>query len=503
MKKFVEIFKKITLKETNKYPFLLAVKEDCDNCYNPVHIRGCRHYIDRAFVTTAGGYSVIPDDDPCAPDREPDLNIKDNGECADRFYYTKPSLGAAKEAPTEYTYWVLEDEKYYSCAFLRYTSEEINKAIKKKLDEIELEDPQEYKDSDETKNFINAVQKFLKFSAKSNKVVRLKNLLKKLRITAKKLQLEERNDAHFRSNFYYDTGEQEDDNLGIKYYKGFLEFEHEYWEQSLQLIKDAAKFEWDKEFAYYDLAGRAGHIAELNNIFDNRINCLFYVKWEEILKWYCKYMQPVVLTMRQDSVTNTQKVNNLFKICNKTYDKSGALYRYFDIKNNQALIQCSDTHYHPQDPINKNVSTNNCEFQIIFQNIYFFTQNEPKNWERIIEFNSLSIAKNIRLFGEFSLMFLYYKGYIPAYCNGYGIVTDYFDKKYQKFQTYVCAKNYPPLKKLYGKTSGLIQCLDNISDLLKEEVGSTMHNDFLWDKNVLMNHLTLMDKILCFLDGCP
>ena len=236
---------------------------------------------------------------------------------------------------------------------------------------------------------------------------------------------------------------------------------------------------------------------EVNDIFANKINCLFYVKWKEIFDWYCEYMQPVVLTMKQKGVQNTAEVQKLFDVCNYDCTKQPPQYKYFDFHSKQ-LLKCKDPKYFPQDAINKNVSDKNGEFQILFQNIYYFRQDKPINWEKMIEFNSLSIAKSMRLFGEFSFMVLYYYGQIPAYCQNIdGSKKEYLKKAHKIFDTFVCARGFFELRALYSQD--LQQCLDNIYDLLKNEVGDTMHNASLWDDAVLAGHLNRVQKICDYL----
>ena len=504
----------ISLEETKKYPFVLAVT-DCDKCFNPIFVNYAgvkllNQYIDRAFVTTAGGYSVIPADDPGAPEPE-------KARPGDDFLLTYPlTLRSAQGPWVGYTYWILKDGKC-SCTFLRYTSEEINKAIKKELDEIELDDPSKHEDSEETKDFVSAVQKFLNFSTKSNDVATLKTILEELE-KAEGLNLEERDNAYFRSKFYYDTGEPKDDNLGIKYYDGFLLFECEYWDQSLQLIKDAAAFEWDKEFAYCDLAGRAEHIAELNNIFANRINCLFYVKWEEILKWYCKYMQPRTFAMVLPDVQSTTEMAELEKLCKLKIEQHFIpdFTYYFHTAGQWSRYQCKDmvknSHHEHQyydtkskklvtvqykayekitsagrvdawetiPPLNKSVDSD--KFLLVFKNLYWLSSQNKIN-ESDLKFNSSIIAKQTRVFSEFILKVLYYLGYIPMASIKNTICFEYYLPEQDRVNSSICdvskidiqtiLTDIEKTKKLYT----LQPMLKKLHSLTDDKVNELMHQN--------------------------
>lgn len=377
MPKFSEIFRKLDPSEYNKYSFMLAVKKESEPCFNPIYLDGRSRFVDRAFITIAGGLSKSPED-PCAPLRRPEPEK----ECAhDDYIYTEPFIKAASKPDETYDYWVAKGDTPVSLSLFHRAIVKINEALEYrevKDGEITVEPTARAKielvetadDPESISVFIRKAEVFLAFELNNQtECAKLDEILRELYNAAVDLQdtfRETEVDCHAKYDF--DTGGYIDENSEFVLSPPHpINFDQGTWNETFNLLDKISDFEFGKKFAYYDIAGPRQHIAALGDILSQRSHCLFYPKWQELFAWYS--MRPISFDMAICDI-EPQRQNgefldwdNFLSLC--FFDMSQTKKNYSFLINNTgtwewksfAKNSCSSTgcyhHSHYIPPANK------------------------------------------------------------------------------------------------------------------------------------------------------
>ena len=454
MPKFSEIFQKLeSAEEYNKYPFMLAVKKKDEPCFNPIYIFGKSSFVDRAFITIAGGLSAAPEN-PEAPLRRPDPRGETIDYLQDSYKYTEPFISPTDSPDKTYEYWVLKGDTPVSLSLFKAAAESINCAleyVESEEDSVEvlpidlnsiqfdapLDDPQEVVE------FIKKAENFLTFHLddKTN-FGDLKEVLRSLFDATDNLnEAMEKVEVSYWANYDFDTGNNpEDNNTKEVRCLGPFVFDEDAWEKTFDLLKKISKFEFDKKYAYCDIEGRAKHLSDLNDRLANKINCLFYSKWKELFTWYSNRMQAIPLNQPIPEAEDTLAFEELSKLCDYDVEKSimpQFCFSYTYLMNTPQILPCQQLQNYvkakgeiskalaaknaawiPVNPINASVRSTlpngeTSQFYTIMKNLFWLYRNNKSPLVADIELNSTVIAKAIRLFAEYSLKLLYYMGYLP------------------------------------------------------------------------------------------
>ena len=474
MPKFSEIFRKLDPSEYNKYSFMLAVKKESEPCFNPIYLDGRSQFVDRAFVTVAGGFSQSPEN-PCAPLCRPE---PERGYDRDDYIYTEQFIKTTSKPDETYDYWVAKGDTPVSlrlfhvaagninCA-LKYTESEEDSAevLQTDLDSIQCDIQPD--DPAEALGFIKDAEAFLNLRLDDN--TRLEDLKEKLFSLFNAAVIfhnaMEECVMSYHANYGSDTGNPENKNL-----KKFLClddlicFDIDNWNETFDLLDKISDFEFGKKFAYCDIAGRQQHIATLGDILSQRSNCLFYPKWQELFKWYSNRMQPASFNMAiRDIETHMQNGefpawNVFLELCafdmSQTKDKYSFLinntgtweWRTFAKRGSCSTSRCKYHINHNPHPLGIcllnptspywetprwTTTKNFCydpQMITILTNLYYIydcAQNEiegnqdqkeniKKRVRQDLDFNFSIIARAIRVFCENVLLALYKIGWVPC-----------------------------------------------------------------------------------------
>lgn len=310
MAKFSEIFRKLDPSEYNNYPFMLAVKKEDEDCFYPIYKNRKSQFVDRAFITISGGLSQAPEN-PAAPLRRPDPSGETVYHSQDSYIYTVPFIRPVARRDETYEYWVLKGEPSVSLRLFSAATKSINCALEYTeseegsvevwqtdldsiLCDVQPDDPQE------AVGFIKNAEAFLTFLlADKTTYEDLKEILCALFNAAVDLkEAMEEIEGSYYANYDFDTNEPGDDNkrtyLTIN---NLIYFGIDSWNETFALLGKISNFDFGKQFAYCDIAGRQDHIAALGDILSQRSNCLFYLKWKELFTWYSNRMQAASFNM--------------------------------------------------------------------------------------------------------------------------------------------------------------------------------------------------------------
>ena len=558
MPKFSEIFQKLeSAEEYNKYPFMLAVKKEDEPCFNPIYIFGKSSFVDRAFITIAGGGSVAPED-PAAPLRRPNPHRP-----SDEYTYTEPFIRPTSRRDKTYEYWVLKGDTPVSLSLFKAAAESINCA----LEYVESEEDSEevlptdlnsiqfdasLSDPQEVVEFVKNAEAFLTFHLddKTN-FGDLKEVLRGLfNATVDWNDAKKEGKYSYHANYNFDTGVPENSNLKtlLNFYD-LIMFDEDDWEMTFDLLDKISDFEFDKKFAYCDIAGRQQHIAALADILSQQSLCLFYSKWKELFTWYSNRMQAIPLnkpipeagitaTMAAlESICEKTTLNNISNGCFFLYDdrnnsniqtiQSSAyfLWNRIPIKPKQKLIDQTDWRDVSAASVFKSVQGRDSQFQTVMRNLFWLFSQKHPFIDCDIAFNSTLIAKEIRVFAEFVLKLLCYLGHVPMasikcksqmclnngqliHCTGknghpiYEIISEfsYYLPDDDRVNSSPCDIKNAILKNFYsGQCGGQLMIILPKINILMDDVSKLLHQEGTFNSTEVKDFLTDISDIVAFI----
>lgn len=556
MPKFSEIFQKLeSTEEYNKYPFMLAIATDDTLCEPPIPGIG---YLDRAFITSTGGCSKIK-----IRETE-DYRNEDSRPEEQYYYFSNCVLHPAKgeELLEKYSFWIpkkdfLKKRDFGTHAVLTSICNFLNKATGNDISIIrdwEIPIDLQYDIYPEIESFIDKATEFIQLELTASTLIDAVmgkiSVLRKVADDLDKALDDEPSEWEFsHDGTEYHNGVTTGDPHGESWCRVFFGISEEYWKNTLSLLNEISTFDFDKKFAYCDIAGRQQHIAALADILSQQSLCLFYSKWKELFTWYSNRMQAIPLNKPIPEAGITATMAALESICEKTtldnisngcfflYDdrnnsniqtiQSSAyfLWNRIPIKPKQKLINQTDWRDVSAASVFKSVQGRDSQFQTVMRNLFWLFSQKHPFIDCDIAFNSTLIAKEIRVFAEFVLKLLCYLGHVPMasikcksqmclnngqliHCTGknghpiYEIISEfsYYLPDDDRVNSSPCDIKNAILKNFYsGQCGGQLMIILPKINILMDDVSKLLHQEGTFNSTEVKDFLTDISNIVAFI----